>query len=102
VLKPTQQLALLGKARSISYWVAGEWVQIRTSDEVRGNLDPLFSSAHRGTSGWDWRRIEQIGIINRALELLDAQNPIVLHLCAEMAEDLIVRAKTLHGLYAKL
>lgn len=98
VLKPTQQLALLGKTRSISYWVAGEWVQIRTSDEGRGNLDPLFGSSHRGTSGWDWRRIEQIGIINRALELLDAQNPIVLHRRAEMAEDLIVRAKTLHGL----
>lgn len=98
VLTPGQRHALLGKARSISYWIAGKWVKISTSDEANPNPDQVVSSTYQGTSGWDWRRIEQIGIINRALELLDAENPLVLQRQAEMAEDLIARAKALHGL----
>ncbi|MDR7049094.1 hypothetical protein J2X54_001542 [Duganella sp. 3397] len=98
VLTPGQRHALLGKARSISYWIAGQWVKISTSDEANPNPDQVVSSPYQGTSGWDWRRIEQIGIINRALELLDAENPLVLQRQAEMAEDLIARAKALHGL----
>ena len=92
ILTLPQWRTLFGHNDSFTYWVGGEWVRASAA------AVPGAVSASAAVSRWDWRRIELIGAINRALHGAGVQYAAALASQGGMAEHLIERAKQHHGL----
>jgi hypothetical protein len=101
ILTPIQRRQLFGRSEAFTYWVGEEWI-IAAADG--GNPLNNRSAEHGvalpygGTTKWDWTRIEQIGIVNRALLGAGVRQAAALTSQGALAERLIERAYARHGL----
>ena len=93
ILTPRQQTKLFVKVESCTYWLGDRWVTAK-GEPIAGH-DPAGSLFY---SSWDWPRIEQIGIVNRALQAAGVRRASEIGDKAELAEQLISRARVRHGL----
>jgi len=92
-----QRLGLFGPARAFHYWLGDRWTTaLRDSKDEAGRR-----VASVGPVGWDWQRIENISIINRALHGAAIRNLSALTVQSALAEWLIERATKNHGLSTK-
>lgn len=97
ILNPMQRLGLFGPAHAFHYWLGDRWTTaLRDSIEGAGRR-----IASIGPLGWDWERIEQISIINRALHGAAIHDLSTLTIQSALAERLIKRAITHHRLSTK-
>ncbi|QOY95471.1 DUF4123 domain-containing protein [Massilia sp. UMI-21] len=94
MLNPMQRRGLFGQAQRFHYWIGNSWTTAlrEAKSEAEGNLPSI------GPIGWDWARIERIGIVNRALISAGIQDLRALESQAVLAEQLIERAVTRHRL----
>ncbi len=94
ILDPAQRRRLFGRSQSFHYWLSGRWFTVSRDlkDEVSRR------SLSTGFSGWDWRRIERIGIMNRAMLRAGINDALALATKANLVEELIERALVCHGL----
>lgn len=97
ILNPMQRRSLFGQAQTFHYWIGNSWTTAlrNLKGEAEGHLPSI------GPVGWDWARIERIGIVNRALLGAGIHDLIALNTQGELAEQLIERAITRHGLSDK-
>ena len=93
ILTPRQQSKLFVEVESFTYWLGDRWVTAKA--ESATGLDPAGSLL---CSSWDWPRIEQIGIVNRALEAAGVRQASEISGKAELAERLIAHARARYGL----
>jgi hypothetical protein len=97
ILNPMQRIGLFGPAHAFYYWVGNSWATaLRNLKE--GATEHITSV---GPLGWDWKRIEQISIVNRALHGAAVRDLSALTVQSALAERLIERAITHHRLSAK-
>lgn len=92
ILGPVQRRHVFGRSVAFTYWIGKEWVRVD-----RDCADESVPS-HPATPGWDWNRIEQTGIVNRALHGAGVQGATALTQQGAVAEQLIKRANERHGL----
>lgn len=92
ILPPQQQRKLFDKVDSISYWLGDRWITANAKSTAGQSAvgTPLYLN-------WDWSRIEQIGTVNRALQAAGVRQATEISVKAELAEQLIARAKEKHG-----
>jgi hypothetical protein len=97
ILAPAQRNTLLGPVKAITYWVAGTWMQASalqvSTSQVQSDSLPTSQAAAR----WDWDRVSNIGIINRALQAAGVDGA-QLHLQGAVVEQLIGRARQHYAL----
>jgi hypothetical protein len=98
ILTPAQQLVLLGKASALQYWVGDNWNRFGANDVDLEKGQSSGIGSYGVHLAWDWRRIEDIGIINRALEIAEAEAPNVSWQRSELAEQLIIKAREAYAL----
>lgn len=69
ILNPMQRRKLSGVAQAFTYWIGNEWISAsRDIGSPSSNLTAEHKVApYAGPARWDWPRIEQIGLVNRAL-----------------------------------
>lgn len=94
ILNPAQRRRLFGKSQAFHYWLGGTWItaQRHMADES-GN-----DRSSSGLAGWDWHRVEAIGLVNRALLGAGIYEASELTSQGVVAEQLIKRAMRRHGL----
>ncbi|HBZ04976.1 DUF4123 domain-containing protein [Massilia haematophila] len=100
VLSPAQRRRLFGPSQAFTYWVGGTWVSaMREMDDsptqIAGN-DPSPPTA-AWAMAWNWKRIERIGLVNRALHGAGVVGASALTSQGALAEQLMERALK-HGL----
>lgn len=91
IATPFQRSTLFSRRESFSYWIGEQWVTVRPD----GNHS---SPQYTGILRWDWPRIERIGIVNRALDAAGVHLAEALTRQGAVAEQLIERALTRHGI----
>lgn len=96
ILDSKQRRVLFGSAQAFSYWIANGWTTVVLDPDGTGR-----SASSVGPAGWDWTRIEQIGIVNRALYEAGIRDVHALAVQGALAEQLITRAQNHHGLSDK-
>lgn len=89
ILNAAQSRRLYGRSAAFTYWTGGEWLTAVAED------DP---GAAVGVARWDWARVERIGTINRALQGAGVLSAAALTRQGALAEQLIERAASRHGL----
>lgn len=89
IMTPAQRRKLLGRSGACTYWIGGEWLSAQDHGAPLPEAD---------TARWDWARIELIGAVNRALLRADVSQAAALASQGALAEQLISRAKSRHGL----
>lgn len=92
ILNAAQRQKLYGRSTAFTYWAAGEWLTVVAEE------DPGEAVA---VSRWDWARVERIGTINRALHGAGVRSAAALTRQGALAEQLIERAVTRHGLVSQ-
>lgn len=97
MLTPAKRPELFSRIKALTYWIGGEWITARADDDVR-HQNPLMTKPYRASFGWDWQRIERIGLINRALLGAGITYPQALTSQGALAEQLMTRAEARHGL----
>lgn len=93
ILTSLQKRKLFETVESFTYWLGDRWVSV--SAEPHSGQSPAGSLLY---SNWNWPRIEQVGIVNRALQAAGVQRASEISAKAELAERLIARAKEKHGI----
>lgn len=93
ILSPAQRHKLLGPLDAIAYWVGDAWLTVRKDDLAQVALETGGS-----TAPWPWPRVENIGIINRALQSAGVNGSDVLHAKGALVEELIAIAVGKFGL----
>lgn len=94
ILNSAQRQRLFGRAQAFHYWIGGTWVTApRDIADESGSSRPSS-----GVAGWDWHRVEAIGLVNRALLGAGIYEASELTSQATAAEQLIERAVRRHGL----
>ena len=66
ILPPAQTAKVFGPSSALTYWVGGEWLEVKKPEVT----EPLA-----GGATWDWPRVERIGLINRALARAGIESP---------------------------
>ena len=94
ILNPAQRRRLFGRAQVFHYWLGGEWITAHPNEP--SNIEKRDWNGD--SLGWDWSRIERIGIINRALRCVGICTALESTNQAVQAEQLIERAMTRYGL----
>lgn len=89
MLTPPQRRYLFGSAQAFTYWVGGEWTTVEADTGIAAYAPP---------ASWDWLRVERIGAVNRALQRAGVGGADMLSRQGAVAEQLIERAQTRHGL----
>lgn len=96
ILTPAQRRRLFGRSQEFHYWLGRKWTTVsRDLDEQFGHQPSI------GFAGWDWRRIERIGLVNRSLLRAEVGDASEMTTKAELVEQLIERAVKHHGLTEK-
>lgn len=98
ILPAQQQLALLGRASALQYWVGDRWKRFSASDIEMAKDNSTELGSYGAHSRWNWPRIEDIGIINRALETSKADNSNEIWQRSVLAERLIATARKSYAL----
>ena len=101
ILTPMQRRKLFGRSEGLTYWIGDEWVSAPAKVGARQDNAAAEHAAvvpNAGPIQWDWNRIEQIGIVNRALHAAGVRQADALTRQGALAEQLIGRAKACHGL----
>lgn len=93
ILNPGQRHKLLGPIDAVSYWVGDAWITVRKEALIEAAANTTGS-----TAPWPWNRVENIGIINRALQAAGISDAAVLHAKGNLVEELIAVAATRFGL----
>ena len=102
VLGPMQRPKLFGSSQMFIYWVGGDWVTaIRQPSPAPGDQVHEIGAVapYAGPARWDWNRIEQIGLVNRALLGVGIREAAALTSRGALAEKLIERGAGLHHLF---
>lgn len=94
ILNPGQRRHLFGRTQFFHYWLGGKWITAARHSEIESSSHSLSV----GLPGWDWGRIEKIGIVNRALLRAEISEASELATKSELAEKLIDRAVAHHRL----
>lgn len=94
ILNKAQRRRLFGKSQAFHYWLGGTWITAQRHIADESGNDHSSSSI----VGWDWLRIEAIGLVNRALLGAGIYEASELTSQAAVAEQLIERAVRRHGL----
>jgi len=97
ILAPNQRAALFGPVQAMTYWVSSMWMRADASGQTAELSSGQMLPAARQ---WDWDRIGHIGVINRALQGSGVAAKD-LHRQGTAVEQLIARARLLHGLNDK-
>ena len=88
ILNPLQRRRLFGKSDAFHYFISGKWITaLREPDKASG--ERTLSSE---LAGWDWQRVERLGIVNRALHNAGVEDALALTSQGAVAEKLIERA----------
>lgn len=87
MLEQDQRAALFGRVQTMTYWLCGVWVATDANAAVATDPASPFAPPAR----WDWKRIERIGIINRALHEAGTQGE-AMHSNGHAVEQLIAYA----------
>jgi hypothetical protein len=101
ILTPMQCRRLFGRSEAFTYWVGEEWVIARAEASIprnSGAAEQPVAVPGAGGTRWDWARIEQIGIVNRALHGAGVRRAAAMTIQGALAEQLIERASVRHGL----
>lgn len=94
ILNSAQRRRLYGRSQAFHYWIGGKWITAQ-----RDTADDFASDGSSGgTVGWDWSRIQSIGLVNRALLGAGINEASELTTQAALAERLIKRAVNCYGL----
>jgi hypothetical protein len=101
ILSPAQYRNFFSRFDMLTYWIGEQWVTVPAVGKIRpatciAERDDAFDFG--GPARWDWNRIEQIGIVNRALLGAGVRQPAALTSQGGCAENLIQRAISLYGL----
>lgn len=91
ILTASQRTRLFGPVERYTYWAGGAWC----SDSA---ASPAKNTHAQGGVSWPWKRVEQIGLINRAIQAADLEHSPVLDQHSEAAEALIAVATERFGL----
>lgn len=93
ILSPMQRRGLFGSAYAMHYWIGNKWVTaLRETEDA-----PVGHAPSIGPAGWDWRRIEHISIINRALHRAGLRSLSELTIQGAVAEQLLEQAIVNYG-----
>jgi hypothetical protein len=101
ILAPMERRRLFGQSEAFTYWVGEEWVIAPAEGSTRSNNGAVAHGVavpYAGGTTWDWARIQQIGIVNRALHGAGVRGAAALTSQGALAEQFIERANARHGL----
>jgi hypothetical protein len=91
ILTAPQRRRLFGPVERYSYWAGGVWRDDSAASSAK-------TTNANGGAFWPWKRVEQIGLINRAIQAADFEHSPALDLHSEAAENLIAIATEQFGL----
>lgn len=97
MLAPHHREALFSPVNTMTYWVAGTWMQASALPAPVESRQPDSGPMPHAPPQWDWNRIGHIGIINRALQAAGVDGP-QLHSQGAVVEQLIAHARQFHAL----
>ena len=91
ILTASQRTRLFGPVERYTYWAGGAWRDDSATSPAKNTHE------QRGAI-WPWKRVEQIGLINRAIQAADFEQSPALDLHSAAAEELIAVATERFGL----
>ncbi|MEJ7807228.1 MAG: DUF4123 domain-containing protein [Telluria sp.] len=91
ILTAPQRIRLFGPVERYTYWAGGAW-------HADTAASPAKNTDTKGGVAWPWKRVEQIGLINRAIQAADLEHSAMLDQHSEAAEVLIAIATNRFGL----
>ena len=93
ILTAAQRRRLFGRIESFTYWLGDDWVHAGAAQAASSHGAEAAARA-----SWDWPRIEQIGLVNRALQGAGIVQASAITRQSELAELLIARARQQYDL----
>ena len=92
ILTAAQRKRLFGQIESFTYWLGDDWVH------AAAHAATAYGADAAARPRWDWPRIEQIGVVNRALQGAGIVQASSITRQSELAEQLIARARQQYDL----
>lgn len=98
ILTPQQRSKLHARWSAITYWLGGAWITVVDANDSPAADERAQPTLPQATPEWDWQRIEDIGVINRAFQQAGIESLAAIDSSSVLAEALIARARQQHRL----